>query len=162
MKTTIAVIVVVLLALGGYLLFANKTQAPVTSPSLNGETTSTPLETTNPNAGTSAAPVATPKTVTMTYDGTNFTPRSATLKKGDSVTFMNASSARMWVASDAHPAHTGYNGTTKDQHCPDTTGIAFDQCTAGTTYTFTFQKVGSWPFHNHANSSAQGTITVTE
>ena len=70
----------------------------------------------------------------------------------------------MWVASDPHPTHQGYSGTTVDKHCPDTTGTAFDECTAvpqGGVYTFVFKKVGSWGYHNHANHDAKGTVVVT-
>jgi plastocyanin len=68
----------------------------------------------------------------------------------------------MWIASDPHPTHQGYSGTTRDQHCPDTSGTAFDECAAGTTYTFVFEKVGSWGYHNHANISSRGTVVVTQ
>jgi hypothetical protein len=48
------------------------------------------------------------------------------------------------------------------QHCPDTTGTAFDQCSAGTSYAFTFGKIGSWGYHNHLNHGATGTVVVTQ
>ncbi|MEK7601995.1 MAG: plastocyanin/azurin family copper-binding protein [Patescibacteria group bacterium] len=166
MKTAISVIVVVLVVAGGYFLFAQKTEAPVTNPALGGETTSAPLETTSPATGSDVSGEATTpaagKPVTVTYDGTNFSPTSVSIKVGDTVTFVNSSNQPMWVASDVHPAHTGYSGTSKSQHCPDTTGTAFDQCSVGSSYTFTFGKTGSWKYHNHASASAVGTVSVSQ
>lgn len=166
MKTALALIVVVVVAIAGYFLFANKTQAPVTNPAMTGGN-SAPLETTNPNAATTGSTtvtttttVTTPKTVTVTYNGSTFSPASVTIKKGDSVKFVNSSSGPMWVASAVHPTHTVYSGTNVNQHCPDTTGTAFDQCSAGSSYTFTFGKTGTWNYHNHASASAQGTVVV--
>jgi plastocyanin len=57
----------------------------------------------------------------------------------------------VWTASDEHPAHTIY---------PE-----FDQKTVagrGNEYSFKFEKVGTWGFHNHANASHVGKIIVTE
>ena len=73
---------------------------------------------------------------------------------------MNQSGGGMWVASDPHPTHEGYSGTTRDQHCPDTTGTAFDQCSAGASYSFVFQKIGNWGYHNHTNPISKGLIIV--
>jgi len=165
MKTVIAIVIVILVVGGGYFLFASKSQAPVVNPALDNTTTSAPLETTNPNPPAQATPggelaPSTPQVVTITYDGTNFTPASVTIKKGDAVKFVNSTTGAMWIASDPHPTHQGYSGTTASQHCPDTAGTAFDECSAGASYTFTFQKIGSWGYHNHANHNARGTIIV--
>jgi plastocyanin len=105
-------------------------------------------------AGTSA---------TVTYDGKSFSPSTVTIKKGGTVTFTSTVSS-MWVASAPHPAHTGYDGTSRQQHCAaGYSGPApFDQCKSGTSYSFTFGKVGTWPYHDHANSSAFGKVVVVE
>lgn len=102
-------------------------------------------------------------TVTITYDGKAFTPAQVTIQKGDTVTFVDAG-GNMWVASGPHPAHTGYDGTSRTAHCVGgyTGPAAFDQCTPGSSYSFTFDKVGTWPYHDHANASAFGKIIVTE
>lgn len=169
MKIAIGIIVALILIGGGYLLFANKTEAPTVNPEANGGT-SAPLETTNPSAGTDttqagvgvSATVTTPHTVTVTYNGSTFSPASVTIKKGDTVRFIETGTSPMWVTSDPHPTHQGYSGTTVSQHCPDTAGTAFDQCAIGSSYTFTFEKVGSWGYHNHANHDAVGTVVVTQ
>jgi plastocyanin len=166
MKTALAIVVAIIVIAGVYFLFAKKTQAPVTNPETTSGTAAS-LEMTNPTATTTTTTTVTPsgaasaaKTVTVTYTGNSFSPASITIKKGDSVKFVDATGAGIWVASNPHPIHNGYSGTTVDQHCPDTTGTAFDQCSPGTSYTFTFQKVGSWGYHNHLNHGAMGTVVV--
>lgn len=68
----------------------------------------------------------------------------------------------MWVASDPHPAHDNYDGTSGSQHCAaGYTGAApFDQCSAGDSFTFTFDKAGKWGYHNHAAHQDQATVIV--
>lgn len=69
----------------------------------------------------------------------------------------------MWVASGPHPSHTGYHDTTREQHCPDTTNTAFDECIAvgvGQSYSFIFQKTGTWPYHNHVSAGDFGKVIV--
>jgi plastocyanin len=55
----------------------------------------------------------------------------------------------MWVASASHPNHTVY---------PE-----FDEKTSvkkGSSYLFTFDKVGSWGYHNHTRASDFGKVIV--
>jgi hypothetical protein len=75
-----------------------------------------------------------------------------------------STSADMWVASAPHPAHTGYDGTSRTTHCaPGYSGAApLDECMASASYSFTFDKVGTWPYHDHNNASAFGKVVVTE
>lgn len=77
-----------------------------------------------------------------------FAPNSVTIKKGTAVKFVNKSAAPMWVASAPHPTHTDY---------PE-----FDQKANGDIFTFTFDKVGSWKYHNHSPFSSGGVVIVTE
>jgi plastocyanin len=85
------------------------------------------------------------------YSDTGFTPKVLTVKKGTAVTFSNKSSRAMWVASAPHPSHT---------ILPE-----FDELVSvsnGKSYTFTFEKVGTWKYHNHMNPSDFGSVMVTE
>ncbi len=102
-----------------------------------------------------------PTSARVTYNGSSFSPASVTIKKGGTVTF-TSTAGNMWVASDEHPTHTEYNGTSRQQHCPDTSRTAFDQCTPGTSYSFTFNKAGTWDYHNHLQASAGGVVKVVE
>jgi plastocyanin len=101
--------------------------------------------------GTSTESFVAPKTVNVSLTDTGYSPQSLTINQGDTVTFTNNSTGRMWTASAPHPQHTDY---------PE-----FDQkaaANAGGTFSFTFNKVGTWKFHNHMNPSQFGSITVLQ
>lgn len=112
------------------------------------------------NAGASAT-VSIPKTVTVTYNGSSYSPKTVTVNAGDTVQFVSTSGS-MWTASDPHPQHTGYDGTSRSQHCASGySGPApFDQCAPGASFSFVFTKAGAWGYHNHLNDSAFGTVIV--
>jgi len=89
--------------------------------------------------------------LTVVYTNEGYSPKEITVKKGETIKFINMSDRRVWTASDEHPAHTIY---------PE-----FDQKTAagrGNEYSFKFDKVGTWGFHNHSYAKHLGTVTVTE
>lgn len=156
-KIIIGIIVVVILALGGWWLFGQSTQAPVVdntpAPSNQTGTINNPDQT-NPVG---------PKHYEITYTDAGYSPSTLTIKAGDTVTWKNQSSGGDWVASAAHPSHTVYSGTNLNQHCPDTSGTAFDECKAdnpGDSWSFTFTKTGTWGYHNHVNASKFGKVVV--
>jgi len=100
---------------------------------------------------------------TVSYTGSGFTPASITVAVGDTVTFINDSGSNMWVASILHPSHKVYGGTTLSQHCADgSDNSAFDQCETGNSYSFTFDKIGNWKYHNHIRAGIIGTVVVVE
>lgn len=87
----------------------------------------------------------------VTYTDSGFSPQTITVKKGGTVTFINQSSGGMWVASNPHPTHTDYP--------------AFDEKASvgsGGSWSFTFDQVGSWGYHNHRNPSNLGTVIVEQ
>lgn len=117
-----------------------------------------PLEKNNAYIDASGTPVE-----KIMYSATEgFIPKEATIKRGMTVTFLDQDGSGMWVASNDHPEHAGYAGTPQEEHCPDGSGLKFDQCAQGVSYSFTFQKAGTWGYHNHEHPEAMGTITVTE
>ncbi|OGY91474.1 MAG: hypothetical protein A3B31_00565 [Candidatus Komeilibacteria bacterium RIFCSPLOWO2_01_FULL_53_11] len=151
-RNVIGIIAVIVVIGGGwYMLRGAPTAAPI-------------LPVTETPAGTGAT-TTTATGVTVAYTNQGFSPTSVTVPLGTAVTFINQSSGNMWVASAAHPTHTVYSGTSLNQHCPDTTNSTFDECvavTSGNSYSFTFNKVGDWKYHNHANASQTGTVIVTD
>ncbi|MDO8548099.1 MAG: hypothetical protein Q7R71_00285 [bacterium] len=155
--STIAWVVIIILIVvgGGWYFLANNNGSAVT-PSTQMQTNQ------NPN-GSDVTPGATANnTVTVLYGPNGFSPSTVTVKQGDTVTFTNNGGDAMWIASAPHPTHQGYDGTTKDTHCATGyTGAApLDQCAAGTTYSFKFDKVGIWKYHNHNDTSNFGTVVV--
>lgn len=98
-------------------------------------------------------------TVEITSAG--FSPSTLAIKKGDVVTFVNKGSQASWPASAVHPTHSAYDGTSLSEHCLN--GASFDAChrlNQGESYSFTFDSVGSWKYHDHLNPSHTGTIVV--
>jgi len=80
-----------------------------------------------------------------------FFPAEIKIRKGDTVVWTNFDSSPAWPASAFHPTHEVYPG--------------FDARTAlnqGQSYSFTFDKVGNWKYHNHLNPSSTGLVEVSE
>jgi plastocyanin len=165
-----AAVIVVLLVIGA--IFLMKPAAPATTTTGNTVTTT---DQTTPGTNTSSdttlggsvdATVNTGatggKTVTVNYNGTSFSPASITVAKGDTVNFVMSGGSGMWLASNPHPSHTGYDGTSRATHCaPGYTGAKpFDECSMGTSFAFTFDKTGTFGYHDHMNESAHGTVVV--
>lgn len=102
-----------------------------------------------------------PMTASVTYTGTAYTPSTVTIKKGGTVTFTSAT-PNMWVASAQHPTHSAYSGTSRAEHCAASySGAApFDQCTQGSSFSFKFDKTGTFPYHDHVNASVFGKVIV--
>lgn len=148
-KTTLSIsiaVLVALLVLVALFTFAAKPAAA-------------PIEEQAPETMTLPSSPAT--TVVITYTDSGFMPKTATIKNGTTVRFVNQSTHSLWVGSDAHPTHTNYDGTTLREHCAS--GGAFDQChaaSAGESWEYTFLKTGSFGYHNHTSASHSGTISV--
>ena len=158
-STIVWIVVIILVVLGGWYLYSAQTASAPVVPSVETQTT------TGTNAGanvsaptTSSAPMS--ATVKLTSSG--FSPGTMTIAKGGTVPWVNESGSPMWVASAMHPAHVLYDNTSKDEHCASgyTGPTPFDQCSSSVNYSFTFNKVGTWKYHNHVNSSQFGTVIV--
>jgi plastocyanin len=79
-----------------------------------------------------------------------FKPETLTVKRGTVVTFTNLDKKSHRPASDPHPAHNtlpGFDSQTKMQK--------------GQSYSFFFDRVGKWTYHDHLNPlKFKGTIVV--
>lgn len=166
MKTLAWIIIIILVGYGIY-WFSNRDDGGLPSNTYNSTNNSSTdnsqsTTTVNINTSTSTSPTG-PKTVTVIYGMNGFSPSTMTIKKGDNVTFVNQSSSGMWVASAMHPTHAVYDGTNLNTHCAAGATPSFDQCKNtpnGGTYSFTFNKLGSWSYHNHSAASDFGKIVV--
>ncbi len=165
MKVLIWIVIIIAVLGGGYYLLQGGMPAPEggsvenTMPVPDGSGTNVPEMIVGDDT---SAESSIPTTATFTYNGTSFSPAEVTIKKGGTVTWKNASDKDMWVASAMHPSHIVYSGTSRQEHCPDTSKTAFDQCAVGDDYSFTFDKTGAWGFHDHINSSVFGKVNVVE
>ncbi len=92
-----------------------------------------------------------------------FNPKSLTIQAGETVTFVNKDAAAHWPASNVHPTHTTYPGSSINKCGTADESAIFDACKGlaeGEEYSFTFTRTGRWPFHDHRNPSKGGTIVV--
>lgn len=87
--------------------------------------------------------------VSITEDG--FSPEEITIKKGQTVTWINETNEFRWPASDLHPSHTIYPEFDPRQ-----------PISPGRSWSFTFQKVGTWRYHNHLRPIDRGVVEVVE
>lgn len=119
-----------------------------------------------PEAKAPAAPAAAPKTdgpaaakpgtknlvlkTTVIYgnDG-KFVPQSTGVDVGGTITWKNESAQNFWPASDPHPTHTGYPGFD-----------AGKPIKPGESWSFKFDKPGTFPYHNHFTTSQQGIVNI--
>ncbi|MBI4117573.1 MAG: cupredoxin domain-containing protein [Parcubacteria group bacterium] len=95
----------------------------------------------------------------IVFENNAFTPAEITVKKGDAVSFLNKTEQNLWPASGVHPTHALYPTT------GGCLGSTFDACRAlktGEEFTFTFDIVGTWPFHDHLHPDKRGKVIVTE
>jgi plastocyanin len=158
-KLLLGIIVLVLGGLVGWMVVGKNPKAPSMF-RIGSKVTPTPTQSLliNPFATTSPSQVGTDATkggivnaTTITYTDSGYTPTTVTVKKGTKVTFTNTSSSGMWTASASHPTH---------QVLPE-----FDQKRSvgrGSSYEFTFDKVGTWQYHNHVKASDTGVVVVTD
>ena len=116
----------------------------------------------SPETDTSAPAEEESESTTVTFTGSGFQPADVTIEQGETVNFVNEGDTTMWIGSDRHPTHTNYAGTNVREHCQngDQTSAAFDQCSTGDRFSFTFEKTGEWSYHNHQPFVQGGTISV--
>lgn len=134
----IAVVIVALLGLGYFVFFAGKNN--------NNSSTST-----SSNSSTSDSTEPAQDKVTVTY-GNGFSPTSAVLKSGGTVTWVNKSGSQIQIGVDPHPTHTGDKAITGGEFTLDLN----DKESKAITVT----KTGTFSYHNHLESDKTGTIIV--
>ena len=140
----IAVVAVIVVgAVGFFLISGNKTSVPSVSET---QTSTTPTEAMEASPSASDAMMTEEQTVSLTADG--FSPATLTIEAGAKVTWINKSGGAATVNSGPHPTHTNYSplnlGTFRD----------------GETLSLAFDKAGTYGYHNHLNPSQKGTIVV--
>lgn len=156
-KTSIAVVVIVVVLVGGYFLLRGAYQptAPVTRPSNRQIVTQPPSQ--QPSSQSSTEQASVTKENVVIYSDTSYLPATLQIKKGEVVTFKNQSSRSMWTASGKHPTHILYPTT------GGCIGSTFDACQGvqpGASWLFKFDTAGTWKYHNHLNPGDTGTIMV--
>lgn len=105
----------------------------------------------NPSAGDPSIDCDVGSSVLPANPDCGFIPRSITINPGDQIRWVdNDSLTSVLVKSNPHPAHTLYIAL--NMSAPITVGQTFT--------TAPLMQVGSWAFHNHLDTSRQGTIII--
>lgn len=157
MSKLISLVVVVVIAIGAFVIFHDKNneRIEVQNETLSPSSSAVPTTSISPSASPTSTAVST--TVTVTYSDNGYSPVSVTIPVGGTVIFKNMSTHTMWTASNPHPIHSQY---------PVSGGCiasAFDECKGdktGTSWSFTFATAGTWGYHNHLLSRDMGTVIV--
>src|SRR3989344_5462020 len=156
-KSIIGFIVLIILVAAGYLLFIGNKQFKQESFTNENMARETTLE------GSENDSLDTATQYEIIYTDSGYSPSELTIKIGDTVTWKNESSSGMWTASAMHPTHTLYSGTSLEEHCKNNQSDSFDECSSiksGESWSFTFEKQGTWPYHNHVQTGHFGKIIV--
>ena len=80
-----------------------------------------------------------------------FEPETLTIQKCTQVIFKNQDKNAHWPASNLHPTHGIYPEFDPKQPIE-----------AGKEWSFVFDKVGKWKYHDHLSPSTRGVIEVKE
>jgi len=133
-KALIAIIVVIVLGLGGWIIYDNHKSNDNTANSNTGNTNSSASNSNQAAASTGA----------VTIENMMFSPSQITVAKGGTVTWTNKDSVSHTVTDDL--SNVG--------------GPASGDIQPGKTYSFTFNKTGSFQYHCTIHPSMRGTIVV--
>ena len=157
---SVSILIFIAIIAGGYFLFKpiSTTEQPLE------ETSKIQKSVTDPEAAPPETLTDTSNENTIEITSSGFSPKTLDIKKGDKVNFINKGSSSSWPASAIHPTHkvypdSGINkcGTAEEANIFDACGGLENQ----ETYSFTFNEIGSWNYHNHLNPSKTGTISVS-
>ncbi len=139
------VIAVIVIALAAWVL-PKKTPVTVTvSPT---PTVASIDETAAPSAAPAESSTPSPSSLTIHIKDSRFQTSSLHIQAGQTVTWINDDSIAHMVDSDPHPSHTILSA------------LQSPQIESGQSYSITFTKTGTFPYHCHLHPSMKGTIVV--
>ena len=146
-KLVLVLLAAVLVAAVGYKLYTKDAGEPImrqnVSEDLRSVSSTTSVEETPVNKGVSSIT----HTITMTDAG--YEPSTLSIRRGDSVRFVNQSSGQFWPASGKHPTHEICSQFDPKRALPK-----------GDNYTVKFDETKTCPFHDHLNPAFRGSIMV--
>lgn len=107
----------------------------------------TKTEKQQPGKVTTPPKVVTEAVVSITEEG--FSPATIQITKGSAVRWTNTDSSPHQIASDPHPTNTSLPG------------LYSDPLAEGDSYSYTFEKSGTYTYHDHLNPlKFKGTVIV--
>jgi len=150
-KLTIAILLLVAVV-GGIFLFSVFQKNPIKTAGV----VNNPEDNSQQTAGTITSNV-----IEITSSG--FTPSELTISKGETVTWINKDTEEHLPASAIHPTHTVYPGSGIEKCGTSEEKMIFDACRGlapGESWSFTFNEIGTWGYHDHLNVDFKGKIIV--
>jgi plastocyanin len=148
MRNALIAVVVVLVLAGGYFLISNKSQTPTTtSPTPEVSTNSQTTESPSPTA-TNAMKEDSSKETNITLTQSGFAPQTVTIKAGEKVVWTNNSGDVATVNSSKHPTHQDYPP------------LNLGQFQDGQKLELVFDKPGTYMYHDHLHPTRFGKIVV--
>lgn len=168
MNKTLTIAIVAVIIIGGYFVYGYLYPAGISyAPQTNEPGVYTPPGYTQSSSvsqpATSTPPSASAKTWNIDCKNGAFVPSQVSIKKSDTVTWTNVNCSSVWPASGVHPTHNVY-----PQHtgaCALIGGSDFDAChdlKVGESWSFRFDYVGAWKFHDHLHPQNNGTVNVSQ
>lgn len=97
-------------------------------------------------------------------NSSGFYPNILEINSGDKVVFVNIGDKNHWPASGAHPTHELYPGSGIKKCGTVERDKIFDSCgqiSYGEIYSFIFNEVGNWVYHDHLHPDLKGKIIVS-
>jgi len=140
-NTGLVVVVLVVLVLGGFLVFGRSKSNP--------NTTSTKTAQSNEVDCIKKTNV---QTVTVTYTDNGFTPTAVSLNACDKLQWINSASSQVQIGVNPHPVHTGDRSITGGEFT-----LNLDP---GQTKSLDISKKGNFGYHNHLNPLQTGVVAV--
>ena len=157
---SVSILIFIAIIAGGYFLFKSISTAEQPLE----ETSKIQESVTEPEAAPPETSIDTSNEHTIEITSSGFSPKTLDVKKGDKVNFINKGTSDSWPASVIHPTHLAYPGS-DIKKCGTAEAVnIFDACKGlaqEESYSFTFDEIGSWSYHDHLNPSKTGTIIVS-
>ena len=150
---SIAIIIAIVLIILGISLFSKKSTTPQNE--VNNQEV--------PQIDTGAG-IPKPKEHFVEINLQGFVPKDLEIKKGDKVTWVNKLITEVQPAGNSHPTHTFYPGSSIIMCGTAEEKNTFDACRPlkkEESYSFVFNEVGTWGYHNHLQPSRDGKIIVS-
>ena len=142
-NVVIAGVVILVLVVGGW--FFTRPKQTVT-PEVSQSTQESSSSESATSAASSGAQMVEKNIVSINVGG--FSPKTITIKTGESITWTNNDSENHTVNSDPHPTHTLYSFLNAGLIKP------------GDKKTVMFERAGKYTYHDHLNPSLTGSVTV--
>ena len=117
----------------------------------------------NTNTNQTSTQVTLPEKNIIYMNDKGFKPNLLIIKQGDTVTWYNNDTVSHRPSSNNHPSHKVYPGSSIENCGTANESSNFDSCrdvSPGQIYSFTFDRRGTWKYHDHLSPGYIASIAV--